>query len=133
MFNREFYTRGTVGFDRILELLESVDGTSNYPPYNIEQLNDNEFLITLAVAGFKKKQIHIEESPNKLVISGESDKTDKETTYLFKSIGSRNFKQSFRLSDYVKVTSAKLESGLLYVNLTREVPEKEQPRTVEIK
>ena len=128
-----FINSWTIGFDRHFQLLEELRNASKptYPPYNIVQVDDGEtYLIEIAAAGFSKEDIDVTFRENQLVVSG-SKETDT-AEYLHKGIASRDFEQSFALSDDVKIVSASMENGVLTVRLEREIPEHKKPRTIEI-
>ena len=128
--------RSTVGFDRFYRIFESANRLNNnapaYPPYDIEKMGDDGYRITMAVAGFSESEISVTQDQNCLVIKAVSDDMQKDSTYLHRGIARRAFERNFELADYVNVTSAGIENGLLHVNLTRELPEEAKPRTIEI-
>ena len=127
--------RSTVGFDRMMNLLEasSRTGEDGYPPYNIEKTGDNHYRITMAVAGFGEDDLTIEVRDGTVTVSGSINaEGDKERTYLHRGIAGRSFKRAFQLADHVHVSAAALENGLLHVDLAREVPEALKPRTIKI-
>lgn len=128
--------RSTVGFDRLVQLLDSVSGVDaeapTYPPYNIERLGENQYRITMAVAGFGQDDIKIEVKEQSLTIKGEKKPEDKERQFLHRGIATRAFERRFQLADHVEVTGADLKDGLLHVDLVRNVPERLKPRTVVI-
>ena len=130
--------RSTVGFDRMFSMLDQLDGMEGsvpaYPPYNIERNGENDFRISVAVAGFTEADLSVETKENKLTIRGEKQANDGETgsDVLYKGIAERTFERSFRLADHVQVESASLENGLLCVNLVREIPEAMKPRAIPI-
>ena len=128
--------RSTVGFDSLASMLEQVAGFDNeanaYPPYNIERLTENEYRITMAVAGFSKQDVQIEVKENTLSIRGEKKEADQERTFLHRGIASRAFERRFQLADHVEVRGADVKDGLLSVDLEREVPERLKSRTIEI-
>ena len=128
--------RSTVGFDSLASMLDQVasfdEQPDNYPPYNIERLTENEYRITMAVAGFGKEDVEIEVKENTLSIRGEKKEADKERTFLHRGIASRAFERRFQLADHVEVRGADVKDGLLSVDLEREVPERLKPRTIEI-
>ena len=128
--------RSTVGFDSLASMLDQVasfdEGPDNYPPYNIERLTENEYRITMAVAGFGKEDVKIEVKENTLSIRGEKKEADKERTFLHRGIASRAFERRFQLADHVEVRGADVKDGLLSVDLEREVPERLKPRMIEI-
>jgi len=128
--------RSTVGFDSLASMLDQVAGFNNeadtYPPYNIERLTENEYRITMAVAGFGKEDVEIEVKENTLAIRGEKKEAGKERTFLHRGIASRAFERRFQLADHVEVRGADVKDGLLSVDLEREVPERLKPRMIEI-
>ncbi len=130
--------RSTVGFDRLFSMLDQVSGFDNsgssYPPYNIERTGENDYRITLAVAGFSDKDISIEAKQNTLTIKGEKQaKTDeKKGEVLYQGIAARAFERVFQLAEHVTVNGAALENGLLHVDLVRQVPEAMKPRQIPI-
>lgn len=126
--------RQTVGFDRMMSLLEAGTGEDGYPPYNIEKVGDDDYRITMAVAGFREGDLTVEAKDGTVTVSGEIAKErDEGRTYLYRGIAGRSFRRSFQLADHVRVCGAALEDGLLHVDLVRELPEALKPRTVEIK
>lgn len=129
--------RSTVGFDRVTRLLESAlngeDGGSAYPPYNIEKLGDDQYRITMAVAGFAQEDLEITAHPNLLIVQGKAKEADgSATTFLHRGIAGRAFERRFQLADHIRVSNAALENGLLHIELVREVPEAMKPRTIQI-
>lgn len=130
--------RSTVGFDRMARLLDGMtrldEQAVGYPPYNIEKLGEDDYRITMAVAGFGEEELEITVSDGNLVVHGETkEKAEpEEVTYLHRGIARRTFERRFDLAEFIKVTGAKLENGLLYIELAREVPEAKKPRTVQI-
>jgi molecular chaperone IbpA len=130
------YRRSTVGFDRFFDLLESGNRPTqneNYPPFNIERTSENDYLVTVAVAGFKTEEIEIIAQQNMLQVSGrkQSDSNDNRD-FLHMGIATRNFERRFQLADYVHVTSADMSDGLLTIALVREIPDALKPRTINI-
>jgi molecular chaperone IbpA len=119
--------RSTIGFDRLgslLDTLTSVEGEApSYPPYNIERVGENDYRISMAVAGFGAGDLAIEVKENTLSIRGEKRIEQDATTFLHRGIASRSFERRFQLADHVVVTGASLENGLLHVDLKRELPE----------
>ena len=127
--------RATVGFDRLFNEMESRfanSASTGYPPYNIAQIDDDEYMITLAVAGFGMDNLDITHEKNILTIEGTSPKGEDEVTYLHKGIAGRNFRREFTLADHVEVIGATLELGMLNIHLKREVPEELQPKKIAI-
>jgi molecular chaperone IbpA len=129
------YRRSTVGFDRLFDYLESASRSEqeNYPPFDIEELGDDSYRITLAVAGFRREEIEIVAHQNSLTVSGRrGDDRAKEGNFLHVGIANRAFERRFQLADFVRVTGAELADGLLSVALQRVVPEAMKPRRIEI-
>jgi molecular chaperone IbpA len=126
--------RSTVGFDRLAQLLDSVGGydVDGYPPYNIERLGDNEYRISMAVAGFHKDEFKIDVKETTLVVSGQKKPDDKERTFLHRGIAARSFERRFQLDDYVEVKGADFQDGLLHIDLVRNLPERMKPRTITV-
>ncbi len=125
-----FY-RSTVGFDRLFDLLDN-SVRSDWPPYNIEKLNDDEYRISMAVAGFKQSEIEITQEGSDLLVVGQKNVQEDSGEVLHRGIAARSFKQVFSLADHVKVASASLDNGLLQIALFHEVPEQLKPRKIEI-
>lgn len=136
--------RQTIGFDRFNDLFETLlsdkdDRFDAYPPYNIEKLDDNNYRIVMAVAGFGEKDLSITAQDDRLSVSGkivdQSEKEDEQSGryYLHRGIASRSFERSFRLADHIKVKDADLKDGLLSIELERVVPEEKKPRMIPIK
>lgn len=129
--------RSMIGFDRLSNALETAyrSEPGGYPPYNIEVSGENDYRITMAVAGFSEKDLTLEVKENILTVSGgrseESERGD--TRYLYRGIANRSFERKFQLADYVRVVDARLENGLLHVDLRREIPEAMKPRKIEIR
>src|SRR5262245_42141719 len=128
--------RSTVGFDRLFSLFYQVaghDGAPGYPPYNIERTGDNEYRITVAVAGFSEADIKIEAKESTLTIRGEKQaKAEAKGEVLYQGIAARAFERVFQLADFVLVKGASLENGLLHVDLVRQIPEAKKPRQIPI-
>ena len=125
-----------VGFDHLFDELDRVarHANDNYPPHNIVKVNDHNYLIELAVAGFAQDNIEITVQENTLVVSGKNDapKDEAERKLLHKGISERSFERKFQLGDNVKVLAADMEHGLLHIDLERIIPEAEKPRKIEI-
>ena len=130
------FHRATIGFDRLFDEIERQFANSpngnGYPPYNSAQINDDEFMISLAVAGFGMDNLDITKDGNVLKIEGTAPKGGEDVNYLHKGIGGRNFRREFTLADHVEVANANLELGMLNVHLVREVPEELQPKKIKI-
>ncbi|WAG15650.1 Hsp20 family protein [Aeromonas hydrophila] len=125
--------RSAIGFDRLANLIESAasNGNAGYPPYNIEQLGDNDYRISMAVAGFTQEELELSFQENLLTVKG-NKQSDTERNYLYQGIAERGFERRFQLADYVRVKGADLKNGLLHIDLVREVPEAMKPRKIEI-
>ena len=128
--------RSTVGFDRLMNLLESsarVDEAAlGFPPCNIEKLDDHNYRVSMAVAGFSQDDLQIETRDNNLIVSGKKEDQAGERTWLYHGIAARPFQRSFQLADFMKVTGAHLDHGILHIDLVREVPEEMKPRRIDI-
>ena len=123
-----------LGFDHLEQMLDRASRASaeGYPPYNIVKESDSSYSISLAVAGFNKDEIKIEQDGNTLSINAEKKPIKEEIEYLHKGIGTRNFTKEFSLADYVEVTSSKLDNGILVVTLEQNIPDEKKPRTIKI-
>ena len=129
--------RNTVGFDRLFSMLDQLGGPEavpSYPPYNIERTGENAYRISVAVAGFSDNDLNIEVKENALTIRGEKKTVNDngKADVLYQGIAARTFERRFQLADYVQVTGASLENGLLHVDLVREIPEAKKPRQIAI-
>lgn len=130
------YRRSTVGFDHLFDLLESSVRNSgdNYPPFNIEKRGEDEFRITLALAGFKPEDIDITAQQNLLTVTGrkQDEARGADSEMLHVGIANRGFERRFELADHVRVSGADLADGLLVIDLLREVPEAMKPKKIAI-
>ncbi len=126
--------RTLVGFDRIASLMDQaarLDAAPGYPPFNVEQIGEDNFRIELAVAGFGEDDLSIEFKQNSLLVTGQR-KPAEQRNFLHRGIAERSFERRFGLADHVRVAGAKLENGLLTIDLVRELPELLKPRKIEI-
>lgn len=127
--------RNSVGFDRLQTLaeasLQSDRNHNSYPPYNIEQIGEEGYRITMAVAGFSETDLDVTAKENTLVVSGNMPDSG-DVTYLHRGIAGRAFERRFELAEYIKVTDANLVNGLLQIELTRQVPEEKKAKTIAI-
>ena len=127
--------KSSVGFDVFDNIFDSVfnmnESSTSYPPYHILK-SDNNYTISLAIAGFSNDEIDISVQENELLIKGTSEEKDKDVEFLHRGIAGRNFERKFRLADTVKVSDASYENGLLNVYLEREIPDHQKPRKIEI-
>jgi molecular chaperone IbpA len=128
--------RNSIGFDRLAPMLEGAfrtdSASAGYPPYNIEMVGDNRYAITLAVAGFTEHELDIQVERGVLTVRGEKADDPDRHHYLYQGIATRAFERKFNLAEYVEVAGAKLENGLLNINLVREIPEEMRPKRIEI-
>jgi len=128
--------RSSVGFDQLANLLDNVTRVdqkqSGYPPYNIEITDSNAYRISMAVAGFSQSEISIETEDHTLTVTGQKAEDNIERKFLHRGIGTRNFSRTFQLAEHVKVNSARMDNGLLHIDLVREIPESMKPRKIEI-
>ena len=128
--------RSTIGFDRMGSLLDTLNAFEGeapaYPPYNIERVGENDYRISMAVAGFSDGDLDIEVKEHTLTIRGEKRAEQENSTYLHRGIAGRSFERRFQLADCVVVKGAELENGLLHVDLIHELPEAMKPRSIEI-
>ena len=127
--------RSTVGFDLLFDMLDQssqVESMTNWSPYNIEKRGEDQYVITMAVAGFSPDEIELTQKASQLLVAGQKKSSEDGRQYLHRGIATRAFKQTFNLADHVKVLGASLENGLLTVELKRDVPEALKPRRIEI-
>jgi molecular chaperone IbpA len=131
-------TKFGIGFDNMFDELMRVSAqqsSTNYPPYNIVQINEDEYMISLAVAGFGHDNLSVTKDKKFLIIEGKEYQPDSEKivpNYLHKGISNRDFRREFQLADHVEISNAHLELGILSVHLKREVPEDAKPKTIAI-
>lgn len=126
--------RSTIGFERLANMIEKAERVSqidSWPPYDIVKSGNDEYRITLAVAGFAQSDLTITQEPNLLIITG-NKAADDQIQYLHRGIAGRAFERRFELADHVKIAGARLENGLLTIDLQREIPEALKPRKIEI-
>jgi molecular chaperone IbpA len=136
MFDFTPLYRSTIGFDRLAQLLDDSVGfeAPAYPPYNIERLGEDEYRITMAVAGFSPDDVNVEVKQNALTVTGKkAENGNGKGEYLHQGIAARSFERRFQLADFVQVTGAEMADGLLHISLKREIPEAMKPRTIAVK
>jgi molecular chaperone IbpA len=131
-----------IGFDNMFDELMRVSAqqsNNNYPPYDIVQINDDEYMISLAVAGFGFDNLSVTKDKKFLIIEGKHSRENMDsayeestTKYLHKGISERSFRREFQLADHVEISNAHLELGILNIHLKREVPEDAKPKTIAI-
>ena len=129
-----FY-RSTVGFDRLFSRLDGLVGqeAKTYPPYNIEKIGESAYRVSIAVAGFAESDLVIESKENGLTVKGaKAPASDEKREFLHRGIAERTFELRFQLAEYVEVSGASLENGLLHIELKRELPESKKARTIAI-
>lgn len=126
--------RSSVGFDRVASMLDAASRVEqpSYPPYNIELVADDQYRISMAIAGFSESELNIESERNTLTVTAVKKGDNEQRHYLHQGIAARNFERKFQLADYVKVTGANMENGLLHIELIREIPEAMKPRKISI-
>jgi molecular chaperone IbpA len=128
--------RSTVGFDHLSRLVDSAlnsETASAYPPYNIEKLGEDDYQITMAVAGFAPEELTVTIQDDTLLIAGQADEGEAEKSFLHRGIAKRAFERRFELAETIKVGDAHIENGLLQVDLRRVIPEHKKPRNIEIR
>jgi molecular chaperone IbpA len=123
--------RSTIGFDRLFDLMDN-SIRPDWPPYDIEKVDENQYRISMAVAGFSPDEIELTQVGPDLLVTGEKSANSGNRQMLHQGIARRNFRQTFKLADHVKVSAANLTNGLLAIDLVREVPEQLKPRRIEI-
>ena len=133
-------TKFGIGFDNMFDDLMRVtaqQSNTNYPPYNLVQISDDEYMISIAVAGFGQDNLSVTKDKNFLIVEGTHaaetvENTDSTAVFLHKGISERSFRREFQLADHVEITNANLELGILSIHLKREVPEEMKPKTIAI-
>jgi molecular chaperone IbpA len=128
--------RSTVGFDRLANLLQSIGQIDTaapaYPPYNIEQFEENQYRVTMAVAGFSESELAIELKEGALTVAGRRTETEPKSKILHQGIAARSFERRFQLAEHMEVQGAKLENGLLHIDILRVIPEEKKARRIAI-
>ena len=129
--------RTSVGFDRLASMLNAThrpEQSGGYPPYNIVSRGENSYQITMAVAGFAANELKLTSEMNQLTVLGEKaeEQESDDNRFLYRGIATRSFERRFNLADHVRVTGARLDNGLLHIDLERELPEVMKPRTIQI-
>lgn len=128
--------RSTVGFDRLMNLLENSGGwneaSNGFPPYNIEKTGEDHYRITLAVAGYGEDELSVDVKENGLTVEGRRKDGEAGGAFLYRGIAGRSFKRQFQLADHVRVVGAQLHNGLLVIELVREIPEAMKARRIQI-
>lgn len=128
--------RSTVGFDRLANLLQTVSQVDTsapaYPPYNIEQSDENQYRVTMAVAGFGESELAVELKDGTLTIAGRRADAERQAKFLHQGIAARSFERRFQLAEHMEVQGAKLENGLLHIDILRVIPEEKKARRIAI-
>lgn len=127
-------SRAFIGADQITALLQGLTQRKqqSYPPYNIEQLSENSFLISMAVAGFSEDELSIKSEQNKLIVEGTKPEDKQDRHFVHRGLANRNFSREFQLGEHILVDGAQLENGILNIELHRIIPESKQPKTIAI-
>ena len=129
IFNDPFF----LGFnDQFVRWESNKKTTSSFPPYNVKKVDEDNYIVELAVAGYDREDLDITVDKDTLIIKSDRE-NDEESDFLHKGIAGRNFKQTFTLGEYMLVKSASLENGLLTIKIEREIPEEHKPRQIKIK
>ena len=129
--------RTSVGYDRLASLMNTAnrcDTGNGFPPYNIQKAGEDRYRITMAVAGFALSDLDITYENNRLVVTGNkpAEKESEDNAFLYRGIATRSFERRFNLAEHVKVTGARMDNGLLHIELEREIPEAMKPRKISI-
>ena len=125
-----------IGFDRALDTwnhVQTVSASTNYPPYNVIKVDEDNFVVELAVAGFAKTEIDIATSDGKLIVKGESKAEDSDSKFIHRGIAARKFTREWALGEYMEVKAAELKDGMLKIDIVRILPEEKKPKTIKIK
>ena len=127
------FRRSTVGFDRLFDMLENsaAGNGENYPPFDLIKVDENQYQIEIAVAGFRREEIDITSHQNVLIIRGQKSE-ETGNNYVHRGIATRSFERRFALADHIQVTGADMRDGMLSIQLVREIPEAMKPRKIEI-
>ena len=128
--------RSSIGFDRMASLLDSAlrtdQASSGYPPYNIEVTGENQYAISLAIAGFDERELDIQVEKGVLTVSGKKAADSEQRQFLYQGIATRSFERKFNLAEHVEVTGAQLNNGLLTITVVKEIPEASKPKRIAI-
>ncbi len=128
--------RSSVGFDHLSRLidtaLDQATDSMSYPPYNIEKISEDNYRISMAVAGFEENDIEITAQDNTLTVSARTTQDNEKREFLYRGIAGRAFERRFQLADYIRVSDASMLNGMLHIDLVREVPERMKPRNIAI-
>lgn len=133
--NLPSFANSAIGFDKLFDTLEkqfASSQTGTYPPYNVVQLGENDYMVSIAVAGFRMEDLEIVRDKNVLRIEGTAPEQAENVTYLHKGLAGRSFRRDFTLADHIEVEEATLEYGVLNIKLVRHIPEALQPKRISI-
>jgi len=125
-----------IGFDRALDTwshAQTVSSATNYPPYNVIKLDEDNFVVELAVAGFAKTDIDVSTADGKLTVKGELNTEDNDSKFIHRGIAARKFTREWALGEYMEVKAAELKDGMLKIDIVRILPEEKKPKTIKIK
>ena len=125
-----------IGFDRALDTwshAQTVSSATNYPPYNVIKVDEDNFVVELAVAGFSKTDISLSTADGKLTVKGELATEDNDSKFIHRGIAARKFTREWALGEYMEVKAAELKDGMLKIDIVRIVPEEKKPKTIKIK
>jgi molecular chaperone IbpA len=125
-----------IGFDRALDTwnhVQNVSTATNYPPYNLIKVDEDNFVVELALAGFTKSDIDISVSDGKLVVKGETNSEDNDSKFIHRGIAARKFTREWALGEYMEVKAAELKDGMLSIQIERLLPEEKKPRQIKVK
>jgi molecular chaperone IbpA len=125
-----------IGFDRALDTwshAQTVSSATNYPPYNVIKVDEDNFVVELAVAGFAKTDIDVSTADGKLTVKGELNTEDNDSNFIHRGIAARKFTREWALGEYMEVKAAELKDGMLKIDIVRILPEEKKPKTIKIK
>jgi molecular chaperone IbpA len=125
-----------IGFDRALDTwshAQTVSSATNYPPYNVIKVDEDNFVVELAVAGFAKTDIDVSTADGKLTVKGELNAEDNDSKFIHRGIAARKFTREWALGEYMEVKAAELKDGMLKIDIVRILPEEKKPKTIKIK
>ena len=125
-----------IGFDRALDTwshAQTVSSATNYPPYNVIKVDEDNFIVELAVAGFAKTDIDLSTADGKLTVKGELSTEDNDSKFIHRGIAARKFTREWALGEYMEVKAAELKDGMLKIDIVRILPEEKKPKTIKIK
>ena len=125
-----------IGFDRALDTwshAQTVSSATNYPPYNVIKVDEDNFVVELALAGFSKTDIDVSTEDGKLTVKGELTTEDNDSKFIHRGIAARKFTREWALGEYMEVKAAELKDGMLKIDIVRILPEEKKPKTIKVK